>query len=146
MIRRKSWICRFAMENSPEFVAYSRRCVTTRGSLACVSIIAVAVLLGAIAPAACDGGEGLDSSAPDSYQSCVKAGGTVDGPEESRCTTASGKSFMQSKETVRSACKDLCGDGACQEIVCMAVGCPCAESPKKCPEDCRQEPGDAAVN
>lgn len=33
-------------------------------------------------------------------------------------------------------CKDLCGDGICQEIVCMAVGCPCAETPESCPKDC----------
>jgi len=33
-------------------------------------------------------------------------------------------------------CKDLCGDGICQEIVCMVVGCPCAETPKTCPQDC----------
>jgi putative hemolysin len=34
-------------------------------------------------------------------------------------------------------CKDLCGNGTCEEIVCMAVGCPCAETAKTCPEDCR---------
>ncbi|MBM3251017.1 MAG: DUF333 domain-containing protein [Candidatus Nealsonbacteria bacterium] len=33
-------------------------------------------------------------------------------------------------------CKNLCGDGICQEVVCLAVGCPCAETPKTCPEDC----------
>jgi putative hemolysin len=33
-------------------------------------------------------------------------------------------------------CKDLCGDGICQEIVCMAVGCPCPETPETCPQDC----------
>jgi len=33
-------------------------------------------------------------------------------------------------------CKDLCGDGICQEITCMAIGCPCPETPKTCPEDC----------
>jgi hypothetical protein len=33
-------------------------------------------------------------------------------------------------------CEDLCGDGICQEIVCMAVGCPCPETPESCPEDC----------
>ena len=33
-------------------------------------------------------------------------------------------------------CKDLCGDGECQETVCMAVGCPCAESAATCPQDC----------
>lgn len=34
-------------------------------------------------------------------------------------------------------CKDLCGDQKCQEIVCQAVGCPCAESLQTCPEDCQ---------
>lgn len=33
-------------------------------------------------------------------------------------------------------CEDLCGDGECQEIVCMAEGCPCAETKESCPEDC----------
>jgi putative hemolysin len=33
-------------------------------------------------------------------------------------------------------CKDLCGDGICQEIVCMAIGCPCPETKESCPIDC----------
>lgn len=33
-------------------------------------------------------------------------------------------------------CKDLCGDGTCQEVVCLAVGCPCAETFESCSEDC----------
>ncbi|MDD5145998.1 MAG: hypothetical protein PHF44_04120 [Candidatus Pacebacteria bacterium] len=33
-------------------------------------------------------------------------------------------------------CKDLCGDGTCQEIVCLALGCPCAETKQSCPQDC----------
>jgi putative hemolysin len=33
-------------------------------------------------------------------------------------------------------CKDLCGDGFCQEIVCSAIGCPCSETPESCPLDC----------
>ena len=32
--------------------------------------------------------------------------------------------------------EDLCGDGQCQEIVCEAVGCPCAETAQSCPQDC----------
>jgi len=36
-------------------------------------------------------------------------------------------------------CKDLCGDGICQEIVCQAVGCPCAETKENCPKDCQKE-------
>lgn len=34
-------------------------------------------------------------------------------------------------------CRDLCGDGICQEIVCLGSGCPCAETPENCPEDCQ---------
>lgn len=35
-----------------------------------------------------------------------------------------------------SACKNLCGDNECQSMVCMAVGCPCAETAENCPSDC----------
>jgi len=33
-------------------------------------------------------------------------------------------------------CKDQCGNGVCEEMVCMAEGCPCAESTATCPGDC----------
>ncbi|MFW5746040.1 MAG: PspC domain-containing protein [Nanoarchaeota archaeon] len=33
-------------------------------------------------------------------------------------------------------CTDECGDGVCQEMVCTAVGCPCAETADSCPQDC----------
>ncbi len=36
-------------------------------------------------------------------------------------------------------CEDMCGDGICQEVVCEAIGCPCAESFETCPEDCIME-------
>ncbi len=36
-----------------------------------------------------------------------------------------------------SICVDKCGDGICQEIVCMAEGCPCAETHQSCPTDCK---------
>ena len=36
------------------------------------------------------------------------------------------------------SCQNLCGDGICQEIVCMAIGCPCPETPENCPQDCKQ--------
>ncbi len=35
-----------------------------------------------------------------------------------------------------------CGDGICQEIVCMAIGCPQPETPSSCPVDCAP---DAAI-
>ncbi|TAK05219.1 hypothetical protein EPO33_04570 [Patescibacteria group bacterium] len=37
-----------------------------------------------------------------------------------------------------AACKNQCGNGQCEEIVCLAVGCPCAETPASCPQDCAQ--------
>ncbi|MCF7795149.1 hypothetical protein K9M50_02220 [Patescibacteria group bacterium] len=33
-------------------------------------------------------------------------------------------------------CVDMCGDGICQEMVCMGEGCPCAETAETCPADC----------
>jgi len=36
----------------------------------------------------------------------------------------------------QSICVDQCGDGTCQEIVCLATGCPCAETAERCPADC----------
>jgi len=45
--------------------------------------------------------------------------------------------FWQGRE--ERNCKDLCGDGICQEIVCMAIGCPCAETPESCPQDCEEK-------
>lgn len=34
-------------------------------------------------------------------------------------------------------CENLCGDNQCQEIVCQAIGCPCAETTATCPQDCK---------
>jgi len=34
-------------------------------------------------------------------------------------------------------CQDLCGDGICQEVVCLAEGCPCPETQENCPQDCK---------
>lgn len=34
-------------------------------------------------------------------------------------------------------CSDTCGNGSCEEIVCLASGCPCAETPASCPGDCK---------
>ncbi len=39
-----------------------------------------------------------------------------------------------------SACINQCGNGTCEEMVCMAVGCPCAETVESCPQDCTAKP------
>jgi len=36
-------------------------------------------------------------------------------------------------------CINQCGDGKCGEIVCLSIGCPCAETIDSCPEDCKKE-------
>lgn len=74
----------------------------------------------------------------DSFESCVAAGGQVQLDRGERCTTETGQVFEKPAKTVRTACMDLCGDGKCQEIVCMAIGCPCAESARTCPVDCKK--------
>jgi hypothetical protein len=74
---------------------------------------------------------------PHSFQSCVVSGGSVQRDGTARCTTASGQVFTEPKRAERTACTDRCGDGVCQEIVCMAIGCPCAESVSTCPSDCK---------
>jgi len=33
-------------------------------------------------------------------------------------------------------CEDNCGNGICEEIVCLGQGCPCAETVANCPIDC----------
>ncbi|NIP40228.1 MAG: DUF333 domain-containing protein [Candidatus Aenigmarchaeota archaeon] len=57
------------------------------------------------------------------------------------------KSIVKADKT-DEVCKDLCGDGTCQEVVCQAVGCPCSETPETCPQDCKSTtelPNPAAV-
>jgi hypothetical protein len=33
-------------------------------------------------------------------------------------------------------CVDNCGNEMCEGLVCMAIGCPCAETKESCPQDC----------
>jgi hypothetical protein len=44
--------------------------------------------------------------------------------------------FAECPKTNQGNCVNKCGDGTCQEIVCLAVGCPCAETKITCPQDC----------
>jgi hypothetical protein len=36
----------------------------------------------------------------------------------------------------KGLCKNACGNGTCEQMVCMGEGCPCAETPASCPDDC----------
>ena len=74
------------------------------------------------------------------FTDCVKAGFPIKKTMPATCTGPDGKTYVSNGEAPnikREICKDLCGDGVCQEIVCQAVGCPCAESEQSCPKDCK---------
>ena len=72
----------------------------------------------------------------DSFEECAKAGYPVMESYPPQCKTPDGRIFTQ--ETKNNNCKNLCGDGTCQEIVCMAIGCPCSENKESCPQDCNK--------
>jgi hypothetical protein len=46
--------------------------------------------------------------------------------------------FRQECKMGQKLCQNFCGDGTCQELVCMAIGCPCAESSENCFIDCAE--------
>jgi len=75
----------------------------------------------------------------ESFQECVDAGYPVLRSLPPKCMTPAGEMFVDISDT--SLCVDSCGDGICQEMVCLGEGCPCAESAESCPEDCA--PGEA---
>lgn len=82
------------------------------------------------------------------FQSCVAAGNPVLKSYPPRCVASDGRQFVKhfdarpqvfspsSADRGDRLCADKCGDGICQEIVCMAEGCPCAEGRQNCPTDC----------
>jgi hypothetical protein len=75
---------------------------------------------------------------------------TYDLPEyitgfEARVTTEHGvvvkTEFIELGEAVEEVdlgCINMCGDGICQEVVCLGSECPCPEDEITCPEDCPQ--------
>ena len=81
----------------------------------------------------------------DNFEQCLKAGNPVMESYPRQCKTPAGKIFIEqltNKEKIQPPkvnCLNLCGDDICQEIVCLALGCPCAEDPQTCPEDCQEK-------
>jgi hypothetical protein len=77
---------------------------------------------------------------PTTYEECVQAGYAVLKTMPPRCVTSSRRVFTQelqrSERPLKDLCVDACGNGMCEELVCMGSGCPCAESESLCPEDC----------
>lgn len=102
-----------------------------------ISILGMSVFVFGCAPQA-QSEEGLKP--PRTFQECVDQGGKVLKSYPAQCVGPDGIRYLQDefepKGTTEKACKDLCGNGRCEEIVCMAVGCPCPETPESCPQDC----------
>ena len=71
------------------------------------------------------------------YDECVAGGYVVTESFPAKCTTPNGMQFVKPRKVVGGGvCENRCGDGVCQQIVCLAVGCPCAETPVNCAADC----------
>ena len=79
-----------------------------------------------------------------SYEECVARGYAVLKSLPPQCVAPDGRRFIQGQadqtpapQKSRTLCKDLCGNGSCEEMVCLGEGCPCSETPTSCPKDCR---------
>lgn len=60
-----------------------------------------------------------------------------------QCRTPDGRLFVQEltdeeEDRIKPppSCRDQCGNGACEEIVCLSTDCPCSETAETCPADC----------
>jgi hypothetical protein len=79
------------------------------------------------------------------YRSCAVAGNKILKSYPPKCVTPDGRIFtaeplkIEPPNRTGAICVDRCGDGVCQEIVCMAEGCPCAETVGSCPQDCGRQ-------
>jgi hypothetical protein len=86
---------------------------------------------------------------PTSFEECVAGGGKVLKIFPGQCVSQSGARFVDPlhasaypkegkniADSIKTLCVNHCGDGSCQEMVCMGEGCPCAETSVNCPTDC----------
>lgn len=94
-------------------------------------------------------GDGATTKRPTNYTECVAAGFPALRSYPGKCI-AYGETFVDENvkapdfkaepehaQAAAKLCVNMCGDGQCQEIVCMGSGCPCAESAESCPQDCK---------
>ena len=77
------------------------------------------------------------------FEECVERGNQILESYPRQCRTQKGEIFVEEipvgeGPSPEEICEDLCGDGICQEIVCLGSGCSCAETKESCPEDCHE--------
>ena len=82
------------------------------------------------------------AGAPTNFQECVEQRGRILKSFPPQCVSSDGRTFTQEvsqgqKPRREGFCKNTCGNGSCEEMVCMALGCPCAETAETCPQDCK---------
>jgi len=103
-----------------------------------VALVVALVVGGGVVMADCgkDHSASAKTSGVQSFEDCVRETGRILKSYPAKCVSHDGKVFVDTPKEPKAACEDLCGDGKCAEMVCMAVGCPCAESAETCPKDC----------
>ena len=82
---------------------------------------------------------GATTSTESDFDACVRKGGKVTRTFPPRCFDLEGVPHEKAPEQRfinGRMCTDRCGDGACQQIVCAAAGCPWPEDPVSCASDC----------
>jgi hypothetical protein len=78
----------------------------------------------------------IDESIVD-YTTCVAAGNPILESYPQQCQASDGRTFVAELEEEQLS-DDACGDGVCAEFTCQAIGCPKAETPQSCPQDCAE--------
>ncbi len=80
-----------------------------------------------------------------SFEECKKAGQPVMESYPRKCAV-NGKTFTEnlSQDQINQLSprpedqlKNFCGDGICQQVACLAIGCPKPETKESCPKDCK---------
>lgn len=92
----------------------------------------IALLVASATLSACGWGQAEITN----FEECVAAGHPQLESYPSQCVMPDGTRFVQAIPEPPAVCKDECGNGECQTMVCLGSGCPCAESPESCPADC----------
>lgn len=71
---------------------------------------------------------------------CLAQGGIIMYPDcvgcAPYCSFTEGEEIRETIGDSDRLCVDMCGNGICEEIVCLGEGCPCPESVETCPADC----------
>ncbi|MGH8453851.1 MAG: hypothetical protein ACRESW_04795, partial [Nevskiales bacterium] len=75
-----------------------------------------------------------------SYDECVAAGHPRLKTYPGQCVMPDGRRFVQTVTEPPAICVNQCGNGQCQEMVCLGSGCPCAETAESCSQDCGSKP------